>query len=217
MVRYLLVMTVLLAGCHYNLTDTTPPFRSPQPHTTEDGVSIKITPVKNIGDKNVSRYLTVFYIDIKNSSDKSIMIERSGIVLVDQYKKQYNQVAPEYAADIIRENSTPRIYPRISVGIGTGYFSDYGYFHGYHDYWHYRRFPYYHDDFYYGNYYYTRENLDYIYKNAFIPGTVQPGASLSGFVYFNKVPDHTENITLYINYETTGTDMRKEIGFEISR
>ncbi len=218
-VRYysMFFLLFLITSCHYSIDDTLPVFGKPQSYTTDEGITFSITPVSKIAGNKVSKYLTVFYVEINNNSDKSIKFGSSDIVIIDQLNTQYNPLNAEYAANIIKENSPPRIYPRFSVGIGTGYFSDYHYFYGRHHFWPYTHFPYYYDDYYYNDYYYRTQNVDYIYRNALIPGTVKSGARLSGFVYFNKIPKNIHNIKMNMGYGFVGSSTRKEISFDLYR
>lgn len=214
---YLLFPLLLLTGCYYAFEESVPPFRQPDTYKTEEGIIFKITPVNKIDKHNVSKYLTVFYIDITNNSGNTIQFGSEDIVMIDQFSTQYNALPPDFAANIISENSPARIYPRFSVGFGTGYYSDDFYYWGHHRYPFYRYHPFNYDHYYYPDYYYRSPNVDFVYRNALVPGTVHPGASTGGFVYFKKLPKEVNNVKLLINYSFKGTSTTKEITFDLAR
>lgn len=217
MVKYLVLIVFLISGCHYGINGTEPAFTKPQAYTTDEGVVFNVTPVKKIGNTSVSGDLTVLYLEISNKSENTIFLEKNDMVLIDERNVQYNSLDPAFAANIIRESSPVRIYPRFSIGIGTGYFSDHHYFHGYHRFPPFRGYPYYYDDYYYDDYYYREQNVDYVYRNALVPGNILPGATLSGFVYFKKVPRDVSNVKFHTGYGIKDTDTTKEITFDLVR
>jgi len=213
----LIVFLVTISGCQYNIDDSSSLFRTPQTYSADDGISITITPVKKISGYSVSRYLTAFYIEITNNSKTAIEFDPKDLLIVDQYNNQYNMLRPESVANIINENTRPLIYPRISIGIGTGYYGDHFGFWGNHHFWPYMDYPYFYDDYYYQDYYYQREKLEFVFSSTLIPGSVYPGATLSGFVYFNKQPKDVKNIKLHFNYSFRDSSKRKELTFDFTR
>lgn len=198
-------------------------YSPPQQHRTEDNITVKITPVKRISGYDVNRYFEVFYVEITNNSDKRINFDSGDIVIVDGFNTQYNTLPPDSVAGIISAELAPRVSPRISVGIGAGYYSRRAYYHGYHHYHPLRPFSYspyhfYYDDFYYRDRYYNRmKDLDFIYRNALLPGTVLPGSKLAGFVYFNKTPSDVQNISFYFTYGIEETSLKRELVFNLAR
>ena len=216
-VLLLILLLVSLSGCQYNIDSGGSLFRSPQTYNSDDGISITITPVSKISGYSVSRYLTAFYIEITNKSSNAIEFDPGDLFIVNQFNRQFNMLRPESVANIISENARPLIYPRVSIGIGTGYYRHpYG-FWGYNRFWPYMDNPYFYDDYYYGDYYYEREKLDFVFSSSLVPGSVSPGATLSGFVYFNKQPKEVTSIKFHFNYRFRGTSKRKELTFDFMR
>ncbi len=129
--------------------------------------------------------------------------------MLDNSRNQYNPISPNRAANILKSAHRKRfyIYPRVSVGIGTSFHHDRFHYFGHHHYPFYGRYPFYRpyhyfDDYPYYNYRrsYYEPDLEDVYTEALNPGAIRPGATLSGYVYFKKIPARAKNLTLEIGY-----------------
>lgn len=224
----ILLLTSFLTGCasygsrSYSLI--TPEVRS----STSDKKNVKITVSSNAWNgnpENLPAYLTAFYIEIENNSDLPITVQYDDIVLIDQFRNQYNALMPDIASNIIVQKSKSKWYfrPSISIGfgsggyyggrIGTGY-GVYGYGYPYYRspfYWPYN-YAYYND--YYADYY----NQDYsdLFTKSLVPGIIRPNAKISGFVFFKKLPIEVNAFDLDINYRIENADKKYNLTFPYS-
>ena len=218
---FLILAIVFSTGCLYETQSTiNKPFDGAKVFNTEDNIKISIIPSADLTNYKISKQLTTFYLEIFNNSDKKIYFDSNDMVLIDDSGLQYNQLSPENAANIVRESSRKWYIPRISIGIGGGYHSKHFHFSGHNYFWPHRiYYPYrryhYHDSYYpYNQYQY---DLSEIYSSAIIPGSVKPGSTLKGFIYFKKVPKEARNIQLDISYKNDGSSKTKTITFELTR
>jgi len=115
--------------------------------------------------------LLPLYIEILNRTDEPIKINR--IVLLDDTGTQYNPLSPESASRVASGYSVG-----LSLGLGYGVHHGLGWFGG---------MP-------------ARDYGEDIVNRAFIPGEILPGAKLKGFLYFQKLPDKVNRITLRVMY-----------------
>lgn len=225
MYRVLIFLLLLFSsGCVYSLGQQGgAPFKASRTFNTEDNVEITATASAELESYRFSKYLTVFYLEITNNSNKEIVFGSEDIVLIDEKAVQYNLLSPENAASIVRENSKKWYYPRISIGIGGGYHSGHFHYYGRHRFWPYRfynpyhRFHYYDDLYYYPDYYTRSNNLGEIYSDAIFPGLVKPGATLKGFVYFKKLLKEMPKVSLDFTYGYKTGNQRKSVTFEFKR
>jgi len=225
-------ISLLLTGCAsygqrtYSLI--TPEVRSSAP----DKKNIHITISSNVWSGNpdsLPTYLTAFFIEIENNSDKPITIQYDDIVLIDQFRNQYNALLPDMASNIIMQKSKSKWYfrPSISIGFGSGgyyggrYRGSYGI--GYGGYGH--GYPYYRSPFYwpynyayYNNYYSDYYDRDYsdLFTKSLVPGTIRPNAKISGFVFFKKLPKEVNTFDLEVSYRIEGGEKQYDLTFPYS-
>lgn len=222
----LLLSALLFAGCYPKTYYPPPPPFDPVPSmiTTEDGVRVTVIPSYWPGTPaNLQNYVTPFYIEIENFSDKMVGLNYENIVLFDEFRTQYTPLSPQAVAEILL-SSDRRVYaypsyPRVSIGIGGGYYGGYyrgrrwGYygpyyrpfgFYSYSPVWYYPPPPYY-----YSRPVSTRD----VVTEALMPGAVYPNATLKGFVYFKRIPDEVTHVTLEVGYEIEGIDGQTVLSF----
>ena len=221
---------MILTGCASLYGNSSYSFFTPERQSSAPGlnkVNVAITAnAWNGSPDNLSGYISPFFIEITNNTPNPISIDFSDIVLIDEYRNQYNVLVPEIASDIIAQKSKSKWYfrPSISIGFGTGgyYGGGYGYGIGYYT----RGYPYYRSPFYwpynyayysdyYDSYYYNRDYSD-IFTQAFVPGVIRPGAILSGFIYFNKLPPEVQKFDLNVGYKIDNENKRVELTFPYS-
>ena len=212
----LLILIVFLTGCYPRYRIQQPKFNpTPSVHTTEDGVRVTVIPSYWTGSPaNLQNYVTPFYIDIENFSGKTLTLSYEDIVLFDQFRTQYGPISPETVAQLISSSETVYAYPsypRVSIGIGGGYYGGYyrggrrGYygpyyrpygFYAFSPVWYYPQAP----------YYYSKpvSTVDVV-TEALIPGIIHPNASVEGYVYFRQIPDQITQVTLDVGYGIEGT------------
>lgn len=201
-------------------------FVYPEFHTlfkTENGVTIGVNSSPWEGSpENLQRYVTPIFIEIQNNNNKNLNIKYDDIVLVDEYRTQYNPLSPQIVAEIINTTSQYAYgpgYPQVSIGLGFGYFSGGSFWGGsfyspfyspfYPPFYFFGEFPL----GYYPPYYYPPPDVGNIYTNALITGQVLPNAKLKGFVYFQKVPEQVSQVTLDISYKVEGENEPKKLSF----
>lgn len=208
----LLFLLLFTSGCVYNgkLFDKNRITFSPEQiirDDNENGVNFTIrTNYWHGSPKNLNRHILPVFISVENNSDTPIIIERGDIVVLDDSRNQYSALPPDDVAKILLSSERygySRIYPSISIGIGS-YYNHGHYYYGhryYHPFYRHRLF---YDDYPYYDYPRTYYRPDYkdIYTEAFQPGKIMPDARSSGFVYFKKLTPYTSGMTLQINYRT---------------
>lgn len=217
-----LILILSISGCAYK-QKTAAPFIPFQKSGTDAGVEIRVNPSAGLGNYKVSKYLTTFYVEIDNQSKNEITFNSDDIVLIDELNNQYNLLSPNIAAKIVKESSRTRFFPQISIGIGVGH----GHYHGgyYRGYSRFHspfrhRFHYYYDDPYpydYPQAYSYTENVSEVYSEALFPGSVLPGSTLKGFIYFKKLPADIMNVNLGFGFETENDPERRAIKFSFKR
>lgn len=209
---FLSLIALLTSGCVYGARANRPyvgfePQSISMPNVADE-VSFRITAnVWSAKPKNLKRYVLPFYVEIKNNTDQDIIISDSDFILLDDQANQYNTISAERTAAILKESDANRfyVYPRVSIGVGTSFHHDRFHYYGHHRYPFYRPYYrpyYYYDDYpypYYRSRYYETDVED-IYIQALNTGVIRPGAKLSGYVYFNKLPQDTRQLTLEVGY-----------------
>ena len=198
----------------------------PTTNTSEDGVTISVTPsFWPWTPKNLRNYVAPYYVTITNNSNRTIIIDFEDIVLFDQFKTQYTPLSPDTVASIFNTSSGTVYqggysYPRVSVGVGLGFGGGYygrrGHRHrGYHG--SYRSFGIYgYSPVYYypPPYYYSKPvNTSDILTQALSLGPVYPGATVTGFLYFRHTIAEASQVTLDIGYTLEGTTKHQVISF----
>jgi len=206
------VFMLLVSGCAYYGTRVNRSVIKIEPERISTpklkrGVNIAVSANVWHGEpKSFKRYITPFYIEIQNKTEKNIIISETDFVLFDEFRNQYNPLPPGRVANIIKSAQRKRfyVYPRISIGIGTSFHHDRFHYYGHHRYPFYRPYHYFNDYPYYD----YRRSYDYepdledVFSEALNLGVLRPGATLSGYVYFKKVTQDTEELTLEVGYKT---------------
>ena len=220
------LIAIVLSGCAYygtrvNRSDIKiEPERIATPKL-DDNVNFSIAANAWHGEpKYLKSLITPFYIEIQNKTENNIIISENDFVLFDELKNQYNPLTPNRVANILVSANRKRyyVYPRFSIGIGTSFHHDRFHYYGYHRYPFYRPY-YYFDDYPYYDYRasYYEPDLEGVYSRALTQGAIRPGATLSGYVYFKKVPLDTKELTLEIGYknEEDKTTHKLDFHFDI--
>lgn len=143
---------------------------------------------------DLTSYITPIYVEVKNLSDKGLIINRQDVYLMDERGNQYNALSP---SDVV---SAVAAWPDVSFSIGMAYYSSPFWFGWY---------PYYP--------YPTARSYPDIANYAFIYGSIEPGAVLKGFVYFQKVPKDVKSLSLKIVYHMAGERKAVSFPFDVIR
>ena len=217
---------LFITGCAsglYGGSQQVPPI--PTTNTGEDGVTIAVTPSYwPWSPKNLSDYVTPYYVTITNNSDRTIIIDYEDIVLFDQFKTQYTPLSPDTVASIF--NTSPSTvnqggyyYPRVSVGVGLGFGRGYygrrgygyrGYRGGYGSLGIYGYSPVYYPP----PYNYSKPvNTSDILTQALSLGPVYPNATVTGFLYFRHTIAEASQVTLDMGYSVEGTTKHPVVSF----
>jgi hypothetical protein len=216
---------LFITGCAsglYGGGNQVPPI--PTTNTSEDGVTISITPsFWPWNPKNLGNYVPPYYVVITNNSNRTIIIDFEDIVLFDQFKTQYTPLSPDTVASIFNTSSGTAYqggysYPQVSVGVGFGFGGGYGRGYGYRGYrGGYRSLGIYgYSPVYYypPPYYYSKPvNTSDILTQALSLGPVYPGATVNGFLYFRHTIAEASQVTLDIGYTLEGTTKHQVISF----
>ncbi|NPA41159.1 MAG: hypothetical protein GXO18_02690 [Aquificae bacterium] len=119
--------------------------------------------------------LLPLYVEIRNKGREVIEVRREDIFLIDDRGNQYNALDPKDAAEVARGDTGVGV--GVGIGVGT---------------------PHYGVGWTVGTPIYT--DVEDVINKAFIPGRVLPGRKLKGFVYFQKLPDEVNRLTLKLGY-----------------
>ncbi|MGC8852682.1 MAG: hypothetical protein ACP5P0_03645 [Hydrogenobacter sp.] len=136
-------------------------------------------------------YVLPIYLEVKNLSTKSLYIERQGVHLIDDENRQYNPIPPGDVSSMLGGN--------VRFSFGIAYYS-YPYWFGYYPY-----YPYY------------PPTYPDIVNNAFLFGTLEPGAILKGFVYFQKPTNYQKRVILRVEYRIDNETKKVSFPFEVQR
>lgn len=224
-----LISAIFLSGCASGMYggggQQVPPI--PTTITGEDGVTISVTPSFWPWEpKNLSNYVTPYYINITNNSDKTIIIDYDDIVLFDQNKTQYTPISPDTVASIFNTPAPSTTYqggssyPQLSVGVGFGFGGGYGRrgygYRGYRGGYGPRVGIYGYSPVYYSPppvYYSKPVNTSDILTQALSLGPVHPGATITGFLYFRDTIAQASQVTLDIGYNVEGSNRETVLTF----
>lgn len=223
-----LILTVLfLAGCYSGGYYRPPqPAFNPEPRVQsgQDGVRVTVIPSYWTGSPaNLQNYVTAVYVEIENFSNNTLVFDYNDIVLFDNFRTQYSPLSPQAVAEIISQSET-RVYaspsyPRVSIGIGTGYYGGYygrrwGYYGPYYrpfGFFAYSPVWYYPPPYYYSKPVSTKD----VVTQALIPGPVYPNATVEGYIYFKQIPVEVTSATLEISYGIEGTPEYRTFDFPL--
>jgi len=222
-----LISAIFLSGCASGLYGGQIAQPIPTTLTGEDGVTIAVTPSFWPWDpKNLSDYVTPYYVKITNNSDKTIILDYEDIVIFDQFKTQYTPLAPDTVASIFNASAPTAYqggysYPSLSVGVGFGFGGGYGRRgYGYRGYGR-RGYGsgvgiYSYTPVYYSSppaYYSNPVNTSDILTQALSLGPVHPGATITGYLYFRDTIAEASQITLDIGYNAEGSTKETILSF----
>lgn len=186
---------------------------------SQDGVEITVLP--SIWEGNpyfLKHYITPVYVEIKNSNDTEIEFDYKDSALIIFGNLQYSPLSPENAAGILsssdRQSKPVQLASSIQFGFGFGHFHRFGYYDHYYD-------PFYdpfYYPFYYRDYYYPERTVDTsdVYARAITSASIRPGARVSGFLYFKKLPEEVSIVTLQVSYSAAGESEKRYIEFPFS-
>ena len=214
----LLISAQVFSGCASGLYGGAIEQPIPTTITSEDGVSISVTPSFWPWDpKNLQEYVTPYYVSITNNSNKTIFVEYDNIALFDQFKTQYTPLSPDTVANIFGTSNSGTVYqegysyPSLSVGVGFGFGGGYArpYGYGYRGGYRPRVGVYGYSPVYYypPPVYYSRPvNTSDILTQALSLGPVHPGATVSGYLYFRDTIAEASQVNFDIGYSQEGSD-----------
>lgn len=208
-------LTVFTSCTAYRLapanTDTYDKTDSPVTKDT-DGITFSIFPSHwDMSPYYLEQYVTPVYIEIYNKSEKPVEINYSDIALLTSDDSQINPIPPSDVAAIVFSDHYRRSvsFSHISY-IGFGF----NRFHHFYPYRH--HFPHHHHHFYHDPYFTLSSDANNVLTNAFLSGTLRPGAKISGYVYFNLIEKDMKNIDLEILYRLTTEGEKKKVSFPLS-
>lgn len=221
-----IISVIFLSGCAQGLYGDQIVQPIPTTKAGEDGVVIAVTPSFWPWDpKNLSDYVTPYYVKITNNSNKTIILDYDDIVIFDQFKTQYTPLAPDTVANIFGTSTTTTAYPgnysypSLSVGVGFGFGGGYGR-RGYGGYgrrgYGSRVGVYGYAPVYYSPppaYYSRPVNTSDILTQALSLGPVHPGATITGYLYFRDTISEASQITLDIGYNPEGSNKETILSF----
>ncbi len=138
-------------------------------------------------------YVMSLYLEVENKSSYIVEIELKDILLIDDKGNQYNVLEPKEVAEIAKSGS--------SVGVSIGF--SYG-------------TPYWGFSWLAGGPFIDKDIEDII-NMAFIPGKVEPKARLKGFIYFQKLPDEVNRITLKLSYKIKERKITVRFPFKVEK
>lgn len=223
----LFLAALILSGCYpRNYYRPPQPAFIPEPsvQSGQDGVRVTVIPSYWTGSPaNLQNYVTAVYVEIENFSNNMLVFDYNDIVLFDDFRTQYSPLSPQAVAEILSQ-SEPRVYaapsyPRVSIGIGAGYYGGYygrpwGYYGPF-----YRPFGFYTYSpvwYYPPAYYYSKPvSTKDVVTEALIPGPVYPNASVEGYIYFKQIPLEVTGATLDISYGIEGTPEYRTLSFPL--
>lgn len=224
----IIVSALFLSGCASGIYGGQIAQPIPTTQTGEDGVTIAVTPSFWPWDpKNLSDYVTPYYVSITNNSNKTIIIDYEDIVLFDQFKTQYTPLSPDTVANIFAPSTTTTAYPgsysspSLSVGVGFGFGGGYGRrgygYRGYRGGYGPRIGVYGYAPVYYypppPAYYSRPVNTSDILTQALSLGPVHPGATVTGYLYFRDTISEASQVTLDIGYNAEGSEKETVLTF----
>lgn len=210
----LLILTVSTSCTAYRLApagnDT---YNNTDSPVTEDadGITFRIFPSRwDMSPYYLEQYVTPVYVEIENRSDQPVEINYSDFALLTGDDSQINPIPPPDVAAIVFSD-----YYRRSVSFSHISYIGFG-FHRFHHFQPYRHhFPYYHHHFYPDPYFTYSPDVNNVLTNAFLSGTLRPGARISGYVYFNMIEKDMQNIELEILYRLNAEDDKKVVSFPL--
>jgi len=153
--------------------------------------------------RNLEKYVTPFYITIQNDTATGLTFNYEDFALLSEDQTQYNPMSPEAVAQILRDSYQNRYAsgPTVSIGLGTGFGiggNGFGFFNLF--------FPVLWSPS-------APEKVEDVFAQALVPSLMQPRSKLQGFVYFKKVPEQVNRVTLKVGYKLQGDPERHELGF----
>ena len=102
------VTSVIICGCAYNGARANKTVIKIEPERIstpklDRGVNVAVSANSWHGEpKSLKRYITPFYIEIQNKTDKNIIISETDYVLFDELRNQFNPLPPGRVANIIK-------------------------------------------------------------------------------------------------------------------
>ena len=209
----LIISAIMLSGCASGLYGGQIAQPIPTTVTGEDGVTIAVTPSFWPWDpKDLSDYVTTYYVSITNNSAKTIVVDYDDIVLFDQFNTQYTPLSPDTVASIFNPSSPSTVYqgdysyPSLSLGVGFGFGGGYGPRVGVYGYTPVYYYP--------APVYYSKPvNTSDILTQALSLGPVHPGATITGYLYFRDTIAEASQVTLDIGYNQEGSTKENVLTF----
>lgn len=175
--------------------------KSQQSYKADDGIHIKISPASDDSSYGkISEHLTVFFLSIENSSDKSVSINFSDFLLSNESNRELLTLHPDAAAGIVAEKTMKKDSFLSNIRIGIGKHVGGGVHVGGST-----RLP----DI-------SNKEVDnsHIYELAIYPGDIEPKTKLEGLVYFKKVDLRLKTYNFDLAYREKGNpENKKQITF----
>lgn len=139
---------------------------------------------------DLSSYVVPLYVEVVNKSDREVWIDFKDMLLTDEGGNQYNALSPKDAAEIAKRGGRVGVSFGLSYGTpwwGLGWWAPA----------------------------YTGDEGSDVVKYALIPGRIEPGSRLRGFVYFQPLPDEVEGVTFKLTYWIEGRPVSVKFPYKV--
>ena len=179
-------------------------------------VSIVVDSQAWSGDPDVTTHVSPLRVDIQNDSDQPLRIRYNDFALVNELNGTRYAALPPYQIEGSVSERVTAVYDRPIDRIGFGHtnFHVSPYYTGIYPTIAYWRRPFHYDPFYYDHYfdYWAQIPLptEEMLRNVLPEGVIDPGGSLSGFLYFERVPEDVESVQF--RFELTSADNGERFG-----
>lgn len=141
---------------------------------------------------DLASYLTLFRLSLENASGETVELSYKDILLIDNRGRQFNALDPQSAVSAVA--GTPRRGIVLEFVYGVPYLS-----------------------LGFGKVYYGEGYGRDLVNLAFVPGRVMPGSRIAGFLYFQKLPENVEELTLRVIYRIGEREASCDLKFRVER
>ncbi len=141
---------------------------------------------------DLDSYLTLFRLSFENRGGEPVELSYRDILLIDDRNRQLNALDPRLAVSAVA--GAPRRGVVLEFVYGIPYLS-----------------------LGFGSVYYGKGYGRDVVNLAFVPGRVAPGSRIRGFLYFQKLPEDTQELTLRVIYRTGGREEVCDLRFRVEK
>lgn len=181
--------------------------------TTVDGVKVTTRGDTWPGDAVIREEVTPLHIKLENDSGRPLRVEYKRFVLVDESGKQYTALPPYEIGGTAKKPVKVTVYrPFADPYFGYQGFYIYPYYSSLYPgatIWSAPPTYGYDIDYYRDTYTYWKKiglPTPEMLRRALVEGVLEPGGSMSGFLYFPEIPKQTENVRLQVRLIDANTD-----------